>query len=81
LRSGGAKPQEVPSVTFTSALHGSLYVIALAFIIGGIVMLAVERLRPAPVVMRADDTPIGRAVGVGVFQAAALVPGELSITK
>jgi len=57
------------------ALHGSLYVIAIAFIIGGIVMLIVERLRPAPVVMRADDTPVGRAVGVGVFQAAALVPG------
>jgi undecaprenyl-diphosphatase len=57
------------------ALHGSLYVIALAFIIGGIVMLVVERLRPAPVVLRVDDTPIGRAVGVGVFQAAALVPG------
>jgi undecaprenyl-diphosphatase len=57
------------------ALHGSLFVIAMAFVIGGIVMLIVERLRPKPVVMRADDTPIGRAVGVGVFQAAALVPG------
>lgn len=57
------------------ALHGSLFVIAMAFIIGGLVMLIVERLRPKPAVMRADDTPIDRAVGVGVFQAAALVPG------
>jgi undecaprenyl-diphosphatase len=57
------------------ALHGSLYVIAAAFIIGGIVMLVVERFRPQPVVMRADDTPIDRALGVGLFQAAALVPG------
>jgi undecaprenyl-diphosphatase len=57
------------------ALHGSLFVIALAFVIGGIVMLAAERWRPRPVVARADDTPIGRAVGIGVFQAAALVPG------
>lgn len=57
------------------ALHGSLFVIAIAFIVGGIVMLIVERLRPRPVVTRADETPIDRAVGVGVFQAAALVPG------
>ena len=56
-------------------LHGSLFVMAMAFVIGGIVMLAAERWRPKPTVARADDTPIGRAVGIGVFQAAALVPG------
>jgi undecaprenyl-diphosphatase len=56
-------------------LHGSLMVIAMAFVIGGIVMLAVERWRPKPTVMRADQTSIGRAFGVGVMQAIALVPG------
>jgi undecaprenyl-diphosphatase len=56
-------------------LHGSLMVIAMAFVIGGIVMLAVERWRPKPTVMRADQTSIGRAFGVGVMQAVALVPG------
>ena len=57
------------------ALHGSMFVIALAFVIGGIVMLLVERWRPAPTVTRADQTPTGRAIGVGAFQAVALVPG------
>jgi undecaprenyl-diphosphatase len=56
-------------------LHGSMMVIALAFIIGGFVILGVERWRPAPVVARADETPVGRAVGIGVCQALALVPG------
>lgn len=56
-------------------LHGSMFVIAMAFIIGGLVMLAVERWRPAPVVTEADQTSLGRAVGIGVFQAVALIPG------
>ena len=56
-------------------LHGSMFVIAMAFIIGGFVMLAVERWRPAPVVTSADQTSFGRAVGIGVFQAIALIPG------
>jgi len=56
-------------------LHGSLRVIAWAFIIGGIVMLAVERFRPKPIVFSADRTPVARAVAVGCCQALALVPG------
>ena len=55
--------------------HDSLTVMAWAFIIGGIVMLAIERWRPKPVVMNADQTTVGRALGVGVAQAVALVPG------
>jgi len=56
-------------------LHGSLRVIAWAFIIGGIVMLVVERFRPKPIVFSADRTPVARAVAVGCCQALALVPG------
>jgi undecaprenyl-diphosphatase len=58
-----------------SVLHESLRVIAIAFILGGVVMLIVERYRPAPVVHQADRTPIGRAVAIGACQAVALVPG------
>ena len=58
-----------------AVLHESLLVIALAFIIGGIIMLIVERYRPAPVVRQADQTPVGRAVAIGACQAVALVPG------
>jgi undecaprenyl-diphosphatase len=56
-------------------LYDSLRVIAVAFIAGGLVMLAVERLGPSPVVVDAERTPIGRALGVGACQVLSLVPG------
>jgi undecaprenyl-diphosphatase len=56
-------------------LHKSLAVIAWAFIVGGLVILVVERVRPEPVVFSAERTPMGRAVAVGCCQALALVPG------
>ena len=49
--------------------------IATTFILGGLAMLAVERFRPMPVVMDAEQTPLGKAVGIGVWQAVALIPG------
>jgi undecaprenyl-diphosphatase len=58
-----------------SVLYGSFVVIALAFIIGGIIMLIVERFRPAPDVMDVDNLPAGRALAIGSFQALALIPG------
>jgi undecaprenyl-diphosphatase len=56
-------------------LYASPMVIAGSFIIGGIVMLVVERFRPAPIVHDASATPLARAFGVGACQALALVPG------
>ena len=50
-------------------------VIAVAFIVGGVVILLVERFRPAPVVFEADQTPVPRAFAVGVCQMLALMPG------
>lgn len=59
----------------TTILHENLSVIAWAFIIGGGLMLAIERWRPKPVVEDAALTPIPRAIAVGVFQTIALIPG------
>lgn len=59
----------------TGALHRSMAVIAWAFILGGIAMLAIERFRPAPLIADAANTPILRAIGVGLFQLIALIPG------
>lgn len=56
-------------------LHGNFVVMGLAFIIGGVIMLIVERVRPAPDVMDVDSLPAGRALAIGSFQALALVPG------
>src|SRR4051812_14120269 len=58
-----------------SVLYGSFVVIALAFIVGGVIMLLVERFRPAPDVMDVDSLPAGRALAIGSFQALALIPG------
>ena len=59
----------------SSVLYESPAVFGWAFIIGGIVMLVVERFRPKPIVFSADRTPVARAVAVGCCQALALVPG------
>jgi len=58
-----------------TVLQGSVVIIAVAFIAGGIVMLIVERLRPKPDVFTVDDVPTGRALAIGLGQVLALVPG------
>jgi undecaprenyl-diphosphatase len=56
-------------------LYESLSVIGWALLIGGVLMLGIERFRPAPQVADAAETPIWRAIGVGFFQTLALIPG------
>jgi undecaprenyl-diphosphatase len=58
-----------------SVLYESPRVMAIAFIVGGIVMLIVERFRPLPDIENAEHTPVPRAFGVGVAQTLALIPG------
>lgn len=72
-------PAVVAGLLLADFVKGELYenpmVIAWAFILGGLAILAVERLRPPPVVFSADETPLPRAFAVGVCQTLALVPG------
>jgi undecaprenyl-diphosphatase len=72
-------PALVAGALFSGFVKRVLYttpaVIAWSFIIGGVVMLLVERYRPAPVVKNADHTSIARALGIGVCQVLALIPG------
>jgi undecaprenyl-diphosphatase len=56
-------------------LYLRLDIIAAALILGGFAMLAVEKWPPKIEVKDAAETPIWRAVGVGVFQTLALIPG------
>ena len=56
-------------------LYESLNVIAIALIIGGILMLVIERFQPEVKVTDAADVPIWRAVVIGFFQALAMIPG------
>jgi undecaprenyl-diphosphatase len=56
-------------------LYGNFVVIAVAFVVGGIVMLVAERMRPVPDVHDVDTVPTGRAFAIGACQALALIPG------
>jgi undecaprenyl-diphosphatase len=55
--------------------YGNFVVIALAFIVGGIVILVVERRRPSPTTVDADRAPLGQALIMGLAQALAVIPG------
>jgi undecaprenyl-diphosphatase len=58
-----------------TVLYESFAVIAASFVLGGVAILAIERLRPVPVVTNAMQTPFGRALAIGACQTLALVPG------
>jgi undecaprenyl-diphosphatase len=72
-------PAVVAGLLFADFVKRVLYesptVIAVSFIAGGIIMLIVERNRPAPSIMNAEHTPILRALGIGACQVLALIPG------
>ncbi len=56
-------------------LYVRLDIIAWALVGGGFAMLAIEKWPPNIEVKDAAETPIWRAIGVGVFQTLALIPG------
>jgi undecaprenyl-diphosphatase len=58
-----------------SVLYDTPRVFAAAFIAGGVVMLIVERFRRAPTVLDAERIPLSRALGIGICQTLALIPG------
>jgi undecaprenyl-diphosphatase len=50
-------------------------VVAGSLLVGGIIMLLIERFHPRPSVTEVDDLPVATALGIGLAQALALVPG------
>jgi undecaprenyl-diphosphatase len=58
-----------------TVLYLSFLVIAASFVIGGVVMLLVEYFRPEPLVVDAEQTPVSRAIAIGMCQVLALIPG------
>lgn len=72
-------PAAFVGIIANSFVRDELYlrfdIIAAALILGGVAMLAVEKWPPKVEVKDAAETPIWRAVGVGVFQTLALIPG------
>lgn len=59
----------------TRVLYSTLAVSGATSVLGGIVILLIERFRPAPKVRNMDGTPLTKAFQIGVCQALAIVPG------
>ncbi len=72
-------PALVAGALFSSYVKQVLYysplVIGTALVAGGVMILVVERVRPAATVHDIDSMPLGRAFGVGCCQVLALIPG------
>jgi undecaprenyl-diphosphatase len=58
-----------------TVLHRSLTTIGVAFVLGGLVMLWVERRLSASRTGSVDDVTVPQAFGIGLTQVLALVPG------
>ena len=56
-------------------LFESPVLISVMLILGGVVLLFVDRIAPKPVIADATDMPIGKALAIGFVQCLALVPG------
>ncbi|HEX5257309.1 MAG TPA: undecaprenyl-diphosphate phosphatase [Sphingomicrobium sp.] len=57
------------------ALLGNATVVAIALIVGGIAILVIERLVKDGKVVGVSEMPLGTAVGIGVLQCLAMIPG------
>lgn len=57
------------------ALLGQPMVVAVALVVGGVAILAVERLAPKADVSGIAEVPLGRVIGIGCLQCLAMIPG------
>ncbi|MFN7224988.1 MAG: undecaprenyl-diphosphate phosphatase [Paracoccaceae bacterium] len=58
-----------------TVLFESPALIAVMLIIGGVILLVIDRVVPPPVHFEATDLPLRKAFLIGVFQCLAMVPG------
>jgi undecaprenyl-diphosphatase len=57
------------------ALLGNAEVVAVALIVGGLAIIAVERLAPKSDIVGVADIPLPKVIGIGFLQCLAMVPG------
>jgi undecaprenyl-diphosphatase len=60
---------------YIEQLLGDPKVVAVALIVGGIAILVIERLAKRSDVVGVSELPLGAAVGVGIAQCLAMIPG------
>ncbi len=58
-----------------TVLFESPQLIAWMLVLGGIVLLVVDRIAPAPVHDNVDDVPLRKALAIGFCQCVAMIPG------
>jgi undecaprenyl-diphosphatase len=75
-------PAAVCGVVFGKAIKANLLspehalpFIAASWIAGGVLILALERMAPAPRYLDGDNLPLAKAFQIGVCQVLALIPG------
>jgi undecaprenyl-diphosphatase len=57
------------------ALLGNAYVVAVAFILGGIAILVIERMVKETPVVGVAEMPLKTVIGVGLIQCLSMIPG------
>lgn len=61
--------------TIKNVLFETPKLIAIMLILGGIVLLFVDKMASHPRYHSAEDIPVGRAFGIGMIQCLAMIPG------
>ena len=62
-------------IKHVEALLGNAMVVAWAFILGGVAILAIEKLAKPGKVVGIAEMPLGTVVGVGLVQCLSMIPG------
>lgn len=57
------------------ALLGNGLVVAIALILGGMAIIAIERMVPEGKTVGIAELPVSKAVGIGIVQCLAMIPG------
>lgn len=60
---------------FIKSVLFSPWVVAVSLVVGGFLILLIERIRPLPQVRTVEAMPLGTALGVGFCQILAMIPG------
>jgi undecaprenyl-diphosphatase len=71
-------PAAIAGVIFYRIIKEVLFspwVVAISLIVGGILILVIERLRPRARIHSVEDMPLGTAIAVGCCQILAMIPG------
>ena len=62
-------------IKYIEALLGNAYVVAIAFIVGGIAILVIEKMVKETPVVGVAEMPLKTVIGVGLVQCLAMIPG------